>query len=147
MDKLYVPYISTKSMFTGCVLTEEEIERGFKTRKLFMKFIGEHNLKKRLYDSLIQKVWCKGQINFSTFIYLPGDAFQMNVQPMLPYIKKGERYGFWIDYDYIQHHIIVVNDWLYGNPVDVQNEIQVVFGEDAAGTQQADNFIGLAMSG
>jgi hypothetical protein len=24
----------------------------------------------------------------------------MNVQPMLPYIKKGERYGFWIDYDY-----------------------------------------------
>ena len=54
---------------------------------------------------------------------------------------------FWIDYDYIQHHIVVVNDWLYGNPVDVQNEIQVVFGEDAAGTQQADNFIGLAMSG
>lgn len=101
MDKLYVPYISTESVFGhGKEYTEEEIERGFKTKKLFMKFIGEHNLKKRLYDSLIQKVWCKGQINFSTFIYLPGDAFQMNVQPMLPYIKKGERYGFWIDYDY-----------------------------------------------
>lgn len=101
MDKLYVPYISTESVFgRGKEYTEEEIERGFKTKKLFMKFIGEHNLKRRLYDSLIQKVWCKGQINFSTFIYLPGDAFQMNVQPILPYIKKGERYGFWIDYDY-----------------------------------------------
>lgn len=101
MDKLYVPYISTESVLgRGKEYTEEEIERGFKTKKLFMKFIGEHNLKKRLYDSLIQKVWCKGQINFSTFIYLPGDAFQMNVQPMLPYISKGERYGFWIDYDY-----------------------------------------------
>ena len=54
---------------------------------------------------------------------------------------------FWIDYDYIQHHIIVVNEWLYGNPVDVQNEIQVVFGDDTAGTQQADNFSGLAISG
>ena len=101
MDKLYVPYIYTESLF-GCgkEYTEEEIERGFKTKKLFMKFIGEHNLKKRLYGSFMHKVWRKGQINFSTFIYLPGDAFQMNVQPMLPYIKKGERYGFWIDYDY-----------------------------------------------
>lgn len=102
MDKLYVPYISTEGILgRGKKYTEEEIERGFKTKRLFMKFIGEHNLKKRLYDSLIQKVWCKGQINFSTFIYLPGDAFQMNIQPLPPYIKKGEhnRLLFGSEYD------------------------------------------------
>lgn len=54
---------------------------------------------------------------------------------------------FWIDYDYMQRHIIIINEWLYGDPVDVQNEIQVVFGDDETGAQQADSFNGLALSG
>lgn len=51
------------------------------------------------------------------------------------------------NYDSSQRHIMVVNKWLEGEAVNVQNEIKVVFSEDEAGKNQADGFKGLAISG
>ena len=51
------------------------------------------------------------------------------------------------NYDFSQRHIMIVNKWLEGEYVNVQNEIKVVFGEDEAGKNQADGFKGLAISG
>lgn len=51
------------------------------------------------------------------------------------------------DYDFSQRRILVVNNWMNGEPVMIRDEIQVIFGEDEAGTVQADGFGGLFISG
>ena len=51
------------------------------------------------------------------------------------------------DYDFSQRHIMVVNNWLEGENVNIQNEIMVVFADNEVGTSQADGFNGLAISG
>lgn len=65
-------------------------------------------------------------------------------------IIDGEEYAapeVSFDYDSSQRHIMVVNNWLDGDVVDVQNEIKVVFADDEEGQKQADGFRGLAISG
>ncbi len=65
-------------------------------------------------------------------------------------IIDGEEYAapeVSFDYDLSQRHIMVVNNWLDGDVVDVQNEIKVVFADDENGQKQADGFRGLAISG
>lgn len=51
------------------------------------------------------------------------------------------------NYDFNQRHIMVVNNWLDGETVNVQNEIQVIFGDDITSKNQADGFKGLVISG
>ncbi len=65
-------------------------------------------------------------------------------------IIDGEEYAapeVKFDYDFSQRHIMVVNNWIDGDVISVQKEIQVVFADDEKGQTQADGFRGLAISG
>ena len=50
-------------------------------------------------------------------------------------------------YDFNQRQILIVNDWLAGRKLNIQNEIKIIFAEDEAGKKQADGFKGIAISG
>ena len=51
------------------------------------------------------------------------------------------------DYDFNERFIVIVNEEWNEDPLIVKNEIEIVFSDDESGREQADGFMGIAVSG
>lgn len=51
------------------------------------------------------------------------------------------------DYDFNERFIVIVNEEWNEDPLIVKNEIEIVFSDDESGSQQANGFMGIAVSG